>query len=164
MSFGNNGAGPQGAPIFGNQGPATAPVAAGAVPGQAGAPANGATPFYGAGIESVMAAVSRGEIPLNATVAVGSQFGGNNANAQQGNPTLLQAISQGLPQNGTNGLNGIGAGGGTVNSSMASTGGQPGSFDANTSMGGTQTIDAKQVINTTTGAVSFSSPQQYGGN
>jgi len=79
ISFGNNGAGPQGAPVFGNQGPAAAPVAGGAVPGQAGAPANGATPFYNASFESVLAAVSRGEIPLNIQVPSGTQFSGNSA-------------------------------------------------------------------------------------
>lgn len=160
MSMGNNGAGPQGAPIFGNQGPAAAPVAAGPVLGQAGAPANGATPFYNASFESVMAAVSRGELPLNATVAVNSQFGGNNAAAQQGNPTIMQAISQGLPQNGTNGLNGIGAGGGTVNASYASCNNQPGTFDQG--FDSTATIDPKQVMNAP--GVQLASPQQYGGN
>lgn len=103
MSFGGiNGAGPQGAPVFGNQGPAAAPVAAGAVAGQAGAPANGATPFFGQSIESIMAAVSRGEIPLNIAVQV-SQLSGV-ANNPNGNISLLQAIGQGQPQNGTNGL------------------------------------------------------------
>ncbi|MGH7224307.1 MAG: hypothetical protein ACRELF_13835, partial [Gemmataceae bacterium] len=96
MSFGGiNGAGPQGAPIFGNQGPASAPVAAGAVPDQAGAPANGATPFFNAGSESVLAAMSRGEVPANLGVSapsLGSQV------------SLMQAISQGVPQNGTNGM------------------------------------------------------------
>ena len=98
MAFGGiNGAGPQGAPIFGNQ-----PAAAGAVPGQAGAPANGATPFFGTSIESIMAAVSRGEIPLNLAVQV-NQLGGV-AGAPSQNISLLQAIQQGQPQNGTNGL------------------------------------------------------------
>lgn len=103
MSFGGiNGGGPQGAPVFGNQGPAAAPVAAGAVPGQAGAPANGATPFFGASIESIMAAVSRGEIPLNIAVQA-NQLGGV-ASSPNVNISLLQAIGQGQPQNGTNGL------------------------------------------------------------
>lgn len=103
MSFGGiNAAGPQGAPIFGNQGPAAAPVAAGPVLGQAGAPANGATPLFAASFESILAAVSRGEIPLNLAVQV-NQLGGvaNNPNV---NISLLQAIGQGPPQNGTNGL------------------------------------------------------------
>jgi hypothetical protein len=92
MSFGGiNGAGPQGAPIFGNQGTA----AAGAVAGQAGAPANGATPYFNASAESVLAAMSRGEIPANLGVSAGS------LGAQV---PLLQAIAQAVPQNGTNGV------------------------------------------------------------
>lgn len=164
MSFGNLGAasgaqpvaGPTGAPIFGNQN-TTAP---GAVLGQAGAAPNGATPFYQTSFESVMAAVSRGELPLNITVGVNSYFGGNNANAQQGNPTLMQAISQGPSQNGTNGLNGVGPGGGTVNSSFASNATSPGTFDAG--FDSTAPIDPKQMINS--GTVTLSSPTQYGGN
>ena len=165
MSFGNNGAGPQGAPVFGNQGPAAAPVAGGAVPGQAGAPANGATPFYNASFESVLAAVSRGEIPLNIQVPSGTQFSGNSAAAIQGNPTLLQAISQGIAQNGTNGLNGNGAGGGTINSSTASVQASSPSGAAapgtSTAFGGAQTIDAKQLMSIAS-AVPVGS--QYGGN
>jgi hypothetical protein len=168
MSFGNLGAAngaqpaaaPTGAPIFGNQGTAAAPVAAGPVQGQAGAAPNGATPFYSTSFESVMAAVSRGELPLNMQVGVNSQFGGNNAAAQAGNPTLMQAISQGNPQNGTNGLNGIGAGGGTVNMSYASCNNSPGTFD--NGFDSTATIDPKQVI--ASGTVTLSSPNQYGGN
>jgi hypothetical protein len=160
MSFGNNGVGPQGAPIFGNQGPAAAPVAAGPVQGQAGAPANGATPFYGASFESVLAAVSRGEVSLNTQVAAGSQFGGAAAAQQAGNPTLLQAISQGNPQNGTNGLNGLGAGGGTVNSSYASVNSNPGTFGISD---GGQTINAKRLMNDAV-SVQLSNPLQYGGN
>jgi hypothetical protein len=168
MSFGNNGAaagaqpaaGPLGAPIFGNQGPTAAPVGPGAVLGQAGAPPNGASPFYQTSFESVMAAVSRGELPLNITVGVNSYFGGNNANAQQGNPTLMQAISQGPSQNGTNGLNGVVAGGGTVNASFASANTSPGTFD--NGFDSTAPIDPKQMINS--GTVTLSSPVQYGGN
>ena len=115
ISFGGiNGAGPQGSAIFGNQGPASAPVAAGAVLGQAGAPANGATPFFNASFESVLAAMSRGEIPANLGVN-GASGVGNGVQVP-----LLQAISQGVPQNGTNGLGvssgpkpGEGAGGAT---------------------------------------------------
>lgn len=107
-----------------------------------------------------MAAVSRGEVSLNQVVASGSQFGGNNPNAQAGNPTLLQAISQGLPQNGTNGLNGIGAGGGTVNISYASANAAPGTFDSG--FDSTATIDPKQVMNAP--GVQVASPAQYGGN
>jgi hypothetical protein len=167
MSIGNLGAapgaqpaaGPTGAPIWLDTGPAagSAPV------GQAGNPAPyGGVTYFNSSFESIMAAVSRGEVSLNQIVASGSQFGGNNPNAQAGNPTLLQAFSQGLGQNGTNGLNGNAAGGGTVNSSMASTGTAPGSFDNNTAMGGTQTIDAKQVMNAP--GVQLASPAQYGGN
>jgi len=161
MSFGGvNQTGATGAPIFGNQGPAAAPVAAGAVQGQAGAPANGATPFFNTSIESVMAAVSRGEIPLNLRVQAGNQFGGvaSEAVGPAGNPTLLQAISQGLPQNGTNGLNGVAAGGGTVNASYASFNTAPGTFDAG--FDSTATIDPKQMANAT--GQTFTN--QYGGN
>jgi hypothetical protein len=166
MAIGNLGAasgaqpaaGPTGANIWLDQGPAagSAPV------GQAGNPAPyGSVTYFNSSFESVMAAVSSGKLSLNQVVAVNSQFGGNNVNALQGNPTLLQAISQGLGQNGTNALNG-GPGGGTANSSMSSTGTAPGTFDQNSSMGGTQTIDAKQMVNS--GTVSLTSPAQYGGN
>jgi hypothetical protein len=73
-----------------------------------------------------MAAVSSGRLSLNTIVATGNQFGGNSAAAPQGNPTLLQAISQGNGQNGTNGLNGNAAGGGTVNTSYGSVNTAPG--------------------------------------
>ena len=119
-------------------------------------------PLYLGSFESIMAAVSRGEVSLNMLVANNNQFGGNVAAAQLGNPTLMQAISQGLPQNGTNGLNGVAAGGGTVNSSSASCNNQPGSFDQGSSFGGTQTIDAKLVTNNA--GVQVSNPIQYGGN
>ena len=153
MTWGLNGAGPTGvSPVGPNPN-------AGQIVGSGGGTY---PPFYPAGFESVMAAVSRGEISLNLVVANNSQFGGNNANAQAGNPTLMQAISQGLPQNGTNGLNGVAAGGGTVNSSSASCNNQPGSFDNGSSFGGTQTIDAKLMTNQ--GPVQVSNPIQYGGN
>jgi hypothetical protein len=165
MAIGNLGAasgaqpaaGPTGANIWLDTGPAagSAPV------GQAGNPAPyGSVTYFSASFESVMAAVSRGEISLNQLVGVGSQFGGNNAAAQQGNPTLLQAISQGLPQNGTNGLNGIGAGGGTVNASYASFNSAPGTFD--NGFDSTATIDPKQVV--ASGTVTLASPAQYGGS
>ena len=130
------------------------------MPGQAGAPANGATPFYNAGFESVLAAVSRGELPLNLRVAAGNQFGGvaSEAVGPAGNPTLLRAISQGLPQNGTNGLNGVGAGGGTVNASFASCNNSPGSFDVSPH-DSTTTIDPKTMANAT--GQTFTN--QYGG-
>jgi hypothetical protein len=157
MTWGNNGAGPTGVQPF-------APGVVGQPPGQAGAtlPA-----FYNASFESVMAAVSRGEISLNMVVANGSQFGGLNngpsgSNISAGNPTLLQAISQGNGQNGTNALNGKPGSGGTVNSGFDSLNTAPGTFDNGTSMGGTQTIDAKQVMSDA--SVKISSPIAYGGN
>lgn len=136
MSFGGiNGAGPQGAPIFGNQN-STAP---GAVIGQAGAPANGATPFFNTSFESVLAAISRGEIPANLGVS---------APALGGQVSLLQAIAQGVPQNGTNGIGvssgpavGVGAGG-----------------ETGTTFGGTQPVDAKQMSSVP------SATNQYSGN
>jgi hypothetical protein len=134
-----------------------APGVVGQPPGQAGATL---PPVYNASVESVMAAVSRGEVSLNTVVANNNQFSGNSAVAPQGNPTLLQAISQGLGQNGTNGLNG-GPGGGTVNSSYSSVQTAPGGFQ-DSSPGGTQTIDATQVM--ANDDVTLSSPLQYGGN
>jgi len=156
MTWGNNGAGPVGVPPVGPNGPAGQVIGSG-----------GATypPLYLASFESVLAAVSRGEISLNTVVANGSQFGGLNngpagSNISAGNPTLMQAISQGLPQNGTNGINGIGAGGGTVNTSYASFNSAPGTFDSG--FDSTATIDPKQVMNNA--GVQLVSPIQYGGN
>ncbi len=151
MTWGNNGAGPVGVPPVGPN------PNAGQMVGTGGGEY---PPIYAPSFESVLAAVSRGELSLNTVVAVNNQFGGNNANAPLGNPTLLQAISQGPSQNGTNGLNGIGAGGGTVNASFASNNNSPGSFDAG--FDSTATIDPKQMINS--GTVLLSSPLQYGGN
>lgn len=162
MSIGNLGAangaqpvaGPLGAPIWSNVG-----TAAGSSPvGQAGNPSpTGGVSYFGASFESVMAAVSRGEISLNQLVAAGNQFGGiGNAN---GNPTLLQGMSQGYGQNGTNGLNGIGAGGGTVNSSIASINSVPGTFGVS---GQSNTINPKLVV--ADPGVQLASPAQYGGN
>src|SRR5271170_4997525 len=111
MTWGNNGAGPVGVPPVGPNSPGGQMVGTGG---------GEYPPLYQASFESVMAAVSRGEVSLNQVVASGSQFGGNNPAAQAGNPTLMQAISQGMPQNGTNGINGVAAGGGTVNASYAS--------------------------------------------
>lgn len=134
MTWGINNAGPVGVQPF-------APGVVGQPPGQAGA---NLPPFFNGSFESVMAAVSRGELPLNVQVPAGNQFGGvGNAN---GNPTLLQAISQGLGQNGTNGLNGKPGSGGTVNSGFDSLNTAPGTFDNGTSMGGTMTVDAKQMV------------------
>lgn len=154
LSWGNNGAGPTGVQPF-------APGVVGQPPGQAGA---NIPPFYNASFESVMAAVSRGEVSLNQVVAAGSWMGGVNngpagSNISAGNPTLMQAISQGPSQNGTNGLNGIAAGGGTVNASFASFNNSPGTFD--NGFDSTAAVDPKQVMNS--GAVSMANPIQYGG-
>jgi hypothetical protein len=159
MTWGNNGAAPGAQPAAGPTGVQPfAPGQVGQPPGQGGATI---PPCYSTSFESYLAAVSRGEVSLNQRVAVNDQFGGNGATIQAaaGNPTLLQAMSQGLGQNGTNGLNG-GPGGGTVNSSMSSCNTAPGTFDNGTAMGGTQTIDAKSLVTTT----QLVSPIQYGGN
>src|SRR6202790_653204 len=143
MTWGNNGAASGAQPTAG-QPTGVQPFAPGVVgqpPGQAGATL---PPVFNSGFESVMEAVSRGEISLNTVIAQGSRSGGSSAAAPQGNPTLLQAISQGIGQNGTNGLNG-GPGGGTVNSSYSSVQTAPGAF-SDTSPGGTQVIDATQVM------------------
>ena len=153
MTWGNNNAGPVGVPPTGPN-----PLA-----GQMVATGGGtATPHYSPSFESVMAAVSRGEVSLNQIVQAGNQFGGvaGQAGSQAGNPTLLQAFSQGQPQNGTNGLNGVAAGGGTVNASFASFNTAPGTFDSG--FDSTATIDPKQVMSNTTG-VALVSPIQYGG-
>jgi len=151
MTWGNNGAGPMGVQPF-------APGQVGQPPGQGGATL---PPLYNPSFESVMAAVSRGEISLNQIVANNSQFGGNGASIQAsaGNPTLMQAISQGLPQNGTNGLNGIGPGGGTVNASYASCNAAPGSLHSG-GLDNTTTCDPRATV----AATSLLSPIQYGGN
>lgn len=156
MTWGINGAGPVGVPPVGPNPNAGQMVGTG-----------GGTypPLFQASFESVMAAVSRGEVSLNTVVANGSQFGGLNngpagSNISAGNPTLLQAISQGNGQNGTNGLNGNPAGGGTVNSSYGSTNLAPGTFD--NGFDSTATIDPKQVMNDA--SVKLTSPLQYGGN
>ena len=136
-----------------------APGVVGQPPGQAGATL---PPCYNSGFESVMAAVSRGEVSLNTVIAGNNQHGGvNNANNMAGNPTLLQAISQGpVGQNGTNGLGTSGAYGGTINSGSA--GGvsvATANFGPSTAFGGTQTIDAKQVMS----VPALTNPIQYGG-
>jgi hypothetical protein len=136
-------------------------------PGQAGA---AYPPYYNAGFESLMAAVSRGEVPLNQVYAAAGLGGLGNAN---GNPTLLQAISQGVPQNGTNGI-GVQAGpaGGAGNGGPAATqisgnGGLGGAVMAasgvsSTAFGGAVLADAKQMENAP--AVAMANPIQYGGN
>ena len=156
MAWGNNNAGPVGVPPLGPNSPA------GQIVGTGGGTA---TPLYNASFESVMAAVSRGEVSLNQVVANGSQFGGlNNGPAgsiiSAGNPTLMQALSQGNGQNGTNGINGVGAGGGTVNASYASFNTAPGTFD--NGFDSTASIDPRQVMNAP--GTQLASPIQYGGN
>jgi hypothetical protein len=134
VSFGGiNGSGPQGAPVFGNQGSA----AAGAVPGQAGAPANGATPFFGASLESIYAAACRGEVPLNMTVSANGL--GGVATSPNTNISLLQAMTQGVPQNGTNGLG--------VKAGPSAGEGTQGLGVNGTSFGGNQIVDGKQMSN-----------------
>jgi hypothetical protein len=147
LSFGGiNQTAPTGAPIFGNQGTA----AAGAVQGQAGAPANGATPFFSTSFESIYAAMCRGEVPAN--LSVGASGLGGVAGSPNTNISLLQAMSQGVPQNGTNGLG-------------VSSGPKPGEGNASaglngTAFGGSQIVDAKAMANVPT----LSSPNAYLGN
>lgn len=152
MTFGNNGAGPVGVPPVG-----PSPLA-GQMVGTGGATY---PPLYQASFESVMAAVSRGEVSLNQVVGAGGQFGGNNNAVLQGNPTLMQAISQGAGQNGTNGLNGNGAGGGTVNGSYASVNLAPGTFGVSSQ---TQVVNPKLPMNDPGVTAALASPIQYGGN
>lgn len=144
-----------------------APGVVGQVPAQAGAtlPAN-----FNSSFESLMAAVSRGEVSLNQVYAVAGLGGLGNAN---GNPTLMQAISQGVPQNGTNGIGvvsgpGIGAGNGGAAAAQISGNGGLGSAVmaasgvSSTNFGGAQLADPKQMVNAP--AVALASPIQYGGN
>jgi hypothetical protein len=161
MTWGNNGAGPLGVPPIGPPASVNSPMI-----GQQG---NAYPPFYNAGFESLMAAVSRGEISLNQVYAVAGLGGVGNAN---GNPTLMQAISQGVPQNGTNGI-GVQAGpaGGAGNGGAAATqisgnGGLGGAVMAAsgvsaTAFGGAVLADAKQMENAP--AVAMANPIQYGG-
>lgn len=144
-----------------------APGVVGQPPGQAGATL---PPTYNSNFESLMAAVSRGEVSLNQVYAVAGLGGLGNAN---GNPTLMQAISQGVPQNGTNGIGvvsgpGIGAGnGGAAPAQISGNGGLGGavmtaSGVSATNFGGAQLADPKQMVNAP--AVALASPIQYGGN
>jgi hypothetical protein len=175
MAIGNLGAapgaqpvaGPTGANIWLDQGPAagSAPV------GQAGNPAPyGSVTYFNSSFESLMAAVSAGKISLNQVYAVAGLGGLGNAN---GNPTLMQAISQGVPQNATNGIGvvsgpGIGAGnGGAAAAQISGTGGlgaavSVASGNSSTNFGGSQLADPKQMANSA--AVALASPAQYGGN
>jgi hypothetical protein len=169
MTFGNFGAA-SGAQPTANQPTGVQPFAPGQVgqpPGQGGAtlPQN-----FNSGVESLMAAVSRGEVSLNQVYAVAGLGGLGNAN---GNPTLMQAISQGVPQNATNGIGvvsgpGIGAGnGGSAAAQISGTGGlgaavSTGSGNSSTNFGGSQLADPKQMVSAP--AVALASPIQYGGN
>lgn len=170
MTWGNFGAA-SGAQPPANQPTGVQPFA----PGVAGQPVQnsaGATlpPCYNAGFESLMAAVSRGEVSLNQTAGVSGIGGIGNAN---GNPTLMQAISQGVPQNGTNGI-GVqagpagGAGNGPGVAAVVSGNGGLGSAVmaasgvSATAFGGAVQSDSKQMENAA--AVALANPIQYGGN
>ena len=153
MTWGNNNAvGPVGVPPLGPNSPGGQMVNTGG---------GTATPLYQASFESVMAAVSRGEVSLNQVIAAGGSFTGNSAVAPQGNPTLMQAISQGPSQNGTNGLNGNAAGGGTVNGSYGSVNLAPGTFGISAQ---TQVVNPKLMMNDAGVTAALASPIQYGGN
>lgn len=169
MTWGNFGAVPGAQPVT-PQPTGVQPFAPGAVgqpPGQAGAtlPSN-----FNSSFESIMAAVSRGEVSLNQVYKVAGLGGLGNAN---GNPTLMQAISQGVPQNATNGIGvvsgpGVGAGnGGATGAVVSGTGGLGGSVsngsgNSSTNFGGAQLADPKQMLSDA--AVTLASPIQYGGN
>lgn len=168
MTWGNFGAAPGAQPPAQPTGVQPfAPGVVGQPPGQAGATL---PPVYNASFESLMAAVSRGEVSLNQVYAVAGLGGIGNAN---GNPTLMQAISQGVPQNGTNGIGvvsgpGIGAGnGGAAPAQISGNGAFGGAVMAAsgvsaTAFGGAVLADSKQMENAP--AVAMASPIQYGGN
>jgi hypothetical protein len=147
MTWGNNGAGPTGVQPF-------APGVVGQPPGQAGATL---PPLYQASFESVMAAVSRGEVSLNQIVAAAQLGGIGNAN---GNPTLAQAMSQGVQQNGTNGL-GVRSGPSPANEGTAAVGigSQNTAAGAITDSGSTLVVDPRQTMN----VPAMANPIQYGG-
>lgn len=152
MTWGNNQAGPIGVPPTGPN------VPAGQMIGTGGGTA---TPLYNPSFESVLAAVSRGEVSLNQITAASILGGVNNANNQQGNPTLLQAMSQGIGQNGTNGL-GVRSGPapateGTAAINIGSANPQAG---ANTDQSSTLVVDPRQVMS----VPPLANPIQYGGN
>jgi hypothetical protein len=169
MTFGNFGAASGAQPVS-PQPTLVQPFAPGVVgqpPGQAGATL---PQVFNSGFESIMAAVSRGEVSLNQIYAVAGLGGIGNLN---GNPTLMQAISQGVPQNATNGIGvvsgyGVGAGGGPgVPAVVSGTGGlgaavSNASGNSATNFGGAQLADPKQVLSAP--AVALASPIQYGGN
>jgi hypothetical protein len=172
MTWGNNGA-VSGAQPVSPQPTGVQPFAPGVVgqpPGQAGATLPSC---YNSNYESLMAAVSRGEVSLNQVYRVSGLGGIGNAN---GNPTLMQAISQGVPQNGTNGIGvqagpagGAGynpavAGNGTVVSGNGGLGSavMAASGVSATGFGGAVIADAKQMESDPT--VAMANPIQYGGN
>lgn len=110
----------------------------------------------------------RGEIPANIGVATS---GLNGVGPAANQTTLLQAMSQGVPQNGTNGIGvvsgpGVGAGNGPGIAAVISGNGGLGagtigaSGAASTSFGGVQPVDNKQMAN----VPSLANPIQYGGN
>jgi hypothetical protein len=107
-----------------------------------------------------MAAVSRGELPLNMVVTANNGFAGNagNIQAQQGNPTLLQALQQGVPQNGTNGL-GVRSGPSPATEGTAGVGIGSNNAAAGSPLdsGTTLVVDSRQVTSVQTFA------NQYGG-
>jgi hypothetical protein len=151
MTWGNNGAGPLGVPPIGPPASPNSPMI-----GQQG---NAYPPFYLASFESLMAAVSRGEVSLNQVYAVSGLGGIGNAN---GNPTLMIAISQGVPQNGTNGLGVVsgpkpGEGNGGLGGAVMAASGV-----SATAFGGAVFADSKQMENAP--AVAMANPIQYGGN
>lgn len=152
MTWGNNGAGPLGVPPIGPPASVNSPMV-----GQQG---NAYPPFYAPTFESVLAAASRGAVSLNQVPAANIIGGVNNANNQQGNPTILQAMTQGAQQNGTNGL-GVRSGPapateGTAAINIGSANAQAG---ANTDPGSTLVIDPRQMMN----VPALASPIQYGG-
>lgn len=157
MTFGNNGAASGAQPTAG-QPTGVQPFAPGVVgqpPGQAGATL---PPCYNSNFESVLAAVSRGEVSLNQLVAAAPFGGVGNAN---GNPTLLQAMSQGVQQNGTNGL-GVRAGPSPATEGTAAVGigSANAAAGANTDQNSTLIVDPRQMES----VPALASPIQYGGN
>lgn len=160
MTFGNNGAAPGAQPAAG-QPTLVQPFAPGVVgqpPGQAGATL---PPCYNTTFESVLAAVSRGEVSLNQLVAPNQMLGGvGNAN---GNPTLAQAMSQGVPQNGTNGL-GVRSGPSPATEGTAAVGIGSGNVAAGAANDNSTTlvVDSRGML-AAAGAVQLASPIQYGG-
>jgi hypothetical protein len=148
LSWGNNGAGPTGVQPF-------APGQIGQPPGQGGATL---PPLYNASFESVLAAVSRGELPLN--IAVAPNVLGGPAGSPNVNISLAQAMTQGAQQNGTNGL-GVRsgpspAGEGTAAINIGSTNPVAGAV---TDSGSTLVVDPRQVTN----VPGYSNPIQYTG-